>query len=129
MMTEVFTGPPIITNPPTNQLITPSDRATLICTANASGIITYQWQKFSNGSWMDINNSNITNYRTEKLKESRQFRCVVSNEAGETTSSVTINVLSEDTHHVCDQAHKINHEGTHYTLSHYCIFLAFCKSY
>ena len=96
-MTQVFTGPPTITNPPTNQVIAHNDRATLICTANGSGIITYQWQKLSNGSWMNIKNNNKTNYRTDKLKESSQFRCVVSNEAGETTSNVNINVISEDT--------------------------------
>jgi len=100
MMTQVFTGPPTITNPSTNQVITPNDRATLICTANGSGIITYQWQKLINGSWMNIKNSNKINYKTGKLKESSQFRCVVCNEAGETTSNVTINVLSKDTYFI-----------------------------
>jgi len=100
-MAQLFTGPPTITNPPTNQVITHNNRVTLMCTANGSGIITYQWQKFSNGSWMNIKNSNKTNYRTNRLKKSSQFRCVVSNEAGEAMSLFTVNVLGKDTYHMC----------------------------
>ena len=94
-MIEVFTGPPTITDPLTDQVIKFNEGTTLNCTANGDGTITYQWQEFSNGSWVNINNSNNEEYTTDILTQSSQFRCVVTNEAGITTSDVTILVLGE----------------------------------
>ena len=71
---------------------------TLNCEASGGGTISYQWQEFRNGSWMDINNSNNAQYGTDRLKELSQFRCVVTNEAGKATSSVTISVLGKLPH-------------------------------
>ena len=98
MMTQVFTGPPTITNPLTDQVIKSNKRITLNCKASGGGTIEYQWLKNSNGLWMDIRTSNSAEYQTDKLTESSQFRCVVSNEAGQDTSTVIISVLSEDVH-------------------------------
>ena len=94
-MIQVFPGPPTITNPLTDQVIEFNEGITLNCAASGDGTITYQWQKFSNGSWVDINNSNNVEYTTDTLTQSSQFRCVVTNEAGMTTSNVTISVLGE----------------------------------
>ena len=94
-MIQVFTGPPTITNPLTDQVIEFNERITLNCAASGDGTITYQWQEFSNGSWMDINNSNNAEYTNDTLTQSSQFRCVVTNEAGMATSNVTISVLGE----------------------------------
>ena len=94
-MTQVFTGPPTITTPLTDQVIRYNERITLYCNASGDGTVSYQWQEFSNGSWMDISNSINPEYTTDRLTESTQFRCVVSNEAGEVTSSATILVLSK----------------------------------
>ena len=95
---QVFTGPPTITTPLTDQVIRYNERITLYCNASGDGTVSYQWQEFSNGSWMDISNSINPEYTTDGLTESTQFRCVVSNEAGETNSSVIISVLGEDSY-------------------------------
>ena len=94
-MTQVFTGPPTITTPLTDQVIRFNERITLILNASGDGTVSYQWQEFSNGSWMDISNSINPEYTTDRLTESTQFRCVVSNEAGQDTSTATILVLSK----------------------------------
>jgi len=117
MITQLFTGPPTITSKNvTNQVIAFGKRTTLICTANVRGIITYQWQKLDNaGLWKNIYNTNKKNYRTDKLKESSQFRCVVSNEVGEAMSFFTVDVLSEDTYHMhccCYYIYDSNHHSS-----------------
>ena len=96
MMTQVFTGPPTITNPLTDQVIRYNERITLNCKASGNGTVSYQWQEFSNGSWMDISDSINPEYTTDTLTESSQFRCVVSNEAGKISSAVTISVLGKN---------------------------------
>ena len=94
-MTQVFTGPPTITTPLTDQVIKSNRRVTLVCTASGGGTIEYQWQKYSNGLWVNISNSNTAVYKTDRLTESNQFRCVVSNEAGQVTSVTMILVLGK----------------------------------
>ena len=46
---------------------------------------------------MNISNNNNVNaeYQTDELSKSSQFRCVVSNEAGEVTSAAMILVLGK----------------------------------
>ena len=99
MMTRVSTGPPTITTHPTSQLTTVSMSVTLNCEGTGRGSITYQWQTRNiNGGrqWSDISNSNNRIHVVRSLQESQQYRCVVSNEAGGTSSNVaTVTVLSE----------------------------------
>ena len=45
---------------------------------------------------MDVADSNNAEYTTDVLTQSSQFRCVVTNEAGMTTSDVAILVLGEN---------------------------------
>ena len=97
-MIQMFTGPPTITNPLIDQVIEFNEIITLNCEASGDGTITYQWQEFSNGLWMDINDSNDAEYTTDRLTQSSQFRCEVTNEAGITTSNVTISVLGKVLH-------------------------------
>ena len=96
MMTQVFTGPPAITHPLTDQVIRYNERITLNCKASGDGTISYQWQEYDNGLWMDISNSTNPEYTTDRLTELSQFRCVVSNEAGGTSSAATISVLGKN---------------------------------
>ena len=94
-MTQVSTGPPNITTHPTSQLTTVSMSVTLNCEGTGRGSITYQWQtrNINGGQWSNISSSN--NLAVSNLQESQQYRCVVSNEAGGTKSSVaTVTVLS-----------------------------------
>ena len=98
MMTQVSTGPPTITTHPTSQLTTVSKSVTLNCEGTGRRSIAYQWQTriISRGQWSDISNSNNRRLVVRNLQESQQYRCVVSNEAGGTSSNVaTITVLSK----------------------------------
>ena len=97
MMTQVSTGPPTITTHPSSQLTTVSISVTLNCEGTGRGSITYQWQtrNIYGGRWSDISNSNNKRVVVRNSQESQQYRCVVSNEAGRTTSTVaTVTVLS-----------------------------------
>ena len=103
MTTQVFTGPPTITTYPTSQLTTVSMSITLNCEGTGRGLITYQWQNknVNGGRWRSISNSNNSRLVVRRLQDSRQYRCVVSNEAGRTPSNQsTITVLSKFCHSV-----------------------------
>ena len=91
-------GPPTITSHPTNQLTNISISVTLQCKGTGRGSITYHWESSNiNGRrWMNISNSNNRILAVGTLEQSRQYRCVVSNEAGRTRSKVaTVTVLGE----------------------------------
>ena len=71
---------------------------TLNCEGTGNGSIRYQWQTkgVNENSWRNIGSSNKRSLAVENLQQSRQYRCVVSNEAGRTRSDVaTIEVLSK----------------------------------
>ena len=98
MMTQVFIGPPTITTHPTSQLTNISMSVTLDCEGTGRGSITYQWEtsNINGGQWMKIDNSNTRTFSITNLEQSQQYRCVASNEAGNTRSDVaTVTVLSE----------------------------------
>ena len=99
MMTQVFTGPPAIKTQLTDKLIIFNTTTTLTCTADGDGIITYQWHKrksVERSPWVMISNNNSGVFVTERLKDSSEFRCTVSNEAGHSRSHATITVLSKE---------------------------------
>ena len=98
MMTVVSTGPPNIITHPSSQLITANMSITLNCMGIGKGTIRYQWEMSNNnrGPWMQIRNNNGRSLVVRNLRQSQQYRCVVSNEAGRTTSNIaTITILSE----------------------------------
>ena len=98
MMTQMSIGPAAIATHPTSQLINISISVTLNCEGTGRGPITYQWEtsNINGGQWMNISNSNVTELAVGTLEQSQQYRCLVSNEAGSTTSNVaTVTVLSE----------------------------------
>ena len=97
-MTQVFTGPPIIITHPTSQLTNVSMSVTLDCEGTGRGSITYHWEtsNINGGQWLIISDSNSRRLVVRNLEQSQQYRCVVSNEAGSTRSSVaTVTVLSK----------------------------------
>ena len=95
-MTQVFTGPPTIITHPTSQLTNVSMSVTLDCEGTGRGSITYHWETNGEGGWVDISNSNSKEYIIKDIKQSQQYRCVVSNEAGTTRSDVaTVTILSK----------------------------------
>jgi len=72
---------------------------TLNCEGTGRGPISYKWQtrNINGRQWSDITNSNNRNLAVRNLKESQQYRCVVSNEAGGGMPSrfATITILSK----------------------------------
>ena len=97
-MTQVSTGLPTIITHPTSQLTNVSMSVALICEGTGRGSITYQWQirNINGGQWSDVNSSNNKRFVVRNLQESQQYRCVVSNEAGGTLSSIaSVTVLSK----------------------------------
>ena len=90
--------PPIITTHPTSQLTTASLNVNLTCEGTGRGSITYHWEtkNINGGQWMNISDSNSKALLVSNFKQSQQYRCVVSNEAGRNTSNAaTITVLSK----------------------------------
>ena len=72
----------------------------LLCEGTGGGSITYQWESsnINGGQWVNVSNGNNKRLIVRNLEQSQQYRCVVSNEAGSTTSNVaTIAVLSKCT--------------------------------
>ena len=98
MMIQVPTGPPTITTHPASQLINFSMSATLNCEGTGRELVTYKWQtrNINGGQWSDISNRDDGRLVVRNLRESQQYRCVVSNKAGATISNnATVTVLSE----------------------------------
>ena len=97
-MTQVFTGPPTITTHPASQLTNVSISVTLYCEGASRGSITYQWETSDiyGEQWMTISNIQNKTLVVGTLEQSKQYRCIVSNEAGSTRSNVaTVTVLSK----------------------------------
>ena len=91
---------PTITIQPASVVITVDTSVTLNCEGTGLGSITYQWQNYNinGGQWMNISNSNTTELVVEKLEQSQQYRCVISDEDGSTTvtsDNATVTVLSK----------------------------------
>ena len=91
----VLTGPPIIMTQPSNQVIAMSMGVTLNCQGAGGGSIAYRWinRRVFGRQWMNIDTETLI---VKTLEHPRQYRCVVSNEAGSTRSNVaTVTILSE----------------------------------
>ena len=121
MMTQVFTGPPTITTHPTSQLTNVSMSVTLDCEGTGRGSVTYQWESSNITEEQWINISTNKELVVMNLEQPKQYRCVVSNEAGTTKSNVaTIMVLSKSfiKQYCCIFNVLINNRNLHST-SHY----------
>ena len=96
MITEVFIGPPTIIVQPVSQLISVGMNVALNCEGTGRGSIMYQWETYRK-QWRAIrSNANGKIFTARNLQESQQYRCVISNEAGETISNnATVIVLSK----------------------------------
>ena len=94
----ILTGPPTIIMHPNDEVIAVNTSVTLNCKGTGKRPITYQWQSkpINRNRWMNVRKSNNQNLVVMNLQQSQQYRCVVSNEAGDTRSNVaTVTVLSE----------------------------------
>ena len=79
-------------------MTTVSANVALNCEGTGRGSITHQWQtrNSSGRQWNDIRSATNTRFVVNSLQESQQYRCILSNEAGETSSNVaTVEVLSK----------------------------------
>ena len=91
---------------PTNQTKHVGEKATFSVTATVTdnGTLTYQWQKNTDGTWVDINAATEASYTTENLTKTdsgTQYRCVVTNTLDGTTAvttsqgaSLTVNAIA-----------------------------------
>ena len=99
MMTQVSTGPPVITDHPTGGDVPMGRSITLMCRASGLGTQVYSWERKSSGSsWTTVSNDNPTSYTTDTTLTIAKYmyRCRVSNEAGSVMSSrATVNVYGE----------------------------------
>ena len=95
----IIAGPPIITTHPSSQLVTSNMIVILHCNANGKGLITFKWENtnINRGQWMTISKSDSRKLVVKNLEQSEQkFRCVASNDAGQTRSNVAnIMILSK----------------------------------
>ena len=99
-MTQVFTGPPIITHHPIHESnVIMGTNVTLTCTASSLGILEYSWEELSSDSgWTIVSNDNTTSYTTDTTLAIGWYiyRCRVSNKAGSVVSNiVAVNVYGE----------------------------------
>ena len=93
---------PTITTQPENKTVSVGETATFTMTANGEPAPSYQWQmsKDSGSGWEDISGATGGSYTTEAATMSMngwQYRCVVTNIAGNATSNVatlTVNKLT-----------------------------------
>lgn len=84
-------GPPTIKTHPVTQLSTVGMTITLNCKGTGRGSITYYWEEREQGDrWRMITDSGNTTLTIRNIQKSHQFRCIISNEAGNTTSRPAI---------------------------------------
>ena len=59
---------------------------------NWKELITFKWESSNiyGGQWMTISNSDSRKLVVKNFKQSEQFRCVVSNDAGQARSNTAI---------------------------------------
>lgn len=93
-----ITLPPLITQQPTNQTVTPGESATFSVAAIGNPAPTYQWERKVNGgaSWNDLTDdatyrgtttAMLTVTNTIQAMNGDAFRCLVSNIHGSVTSA------------------------------------------
>jgi len=101
--TLTVNSPPAITSQPTNVTVTLGQTATFSVVANGTGPLTYQWQKFIGGIWVNVSTSNTSSFTgattatfaitSPVASDAGTYWVVVSNVAGTVNSnSVTLTV-------------------------------------
>jgi hypothetical protein len=92
---------PTITSEPSDATVIVGNTATYTVVANASdsGVLTYQWQKSTDGgsNWSDIGSATSANYTTGTLvlgDNTSKYRCVVKNSKNATTATITSNIAT-----------------------------------
>jgi hypothetical protein len=103
-MTDCPDTTPTITQQPSNQTVPADGTANFTITATGSGTLTYQWQKnssnLSNGGHYSGCTTTTLTISTADTNDEADYRCIVSNEAGSTTSnqaSLTVTTCSTPT--------------------------------
>ena len=89
----VVSLPPSIIIHPMGERILKGSNYTLMCSASGSGILTYSWERSSNGSsWTIVSDDNTTSYTTDTSLAIGQYmyRCNVSNDGGSVVSNIAI---------------------------------------
>lgn len=88
------TNPPIINTPPQDTTTHVGGNVTFFCGADGSGILSYQWQRWkTDPDGFDIvgdNSNTLTLANVSNDDHGAAFRCVVSNDFGQVTSSPAV---------------------------------------
>ncbi len=92
--------PPTITQHPSDQTVALGDTAQFTVAATGQGTLTYQWQKngsnLSDGGHYSGVTTTILTISHAGISDAASYRCVVSNEAGDTPSnSATLTVTGQ----------------------------------
>ena len=115
---------PIITKQPESQTV--AENATAKFTVEATGgNLSYQWQQSTdNGhNWTDINGVNSDTYTTEAATtdmNGRQYRCIVSNNAGSVTSEPATLTVNQHEHEWGEPAWTWSEDGKTATATFTC---------
>jgi len=88
--TVISLTPPLIVNQPVSDTVCEGTNASFSITATGMGIITYQWQVYSGGSWADVSGAPYSGETTNTLSITNvplsingyQYRCIVRNNGG-----------------------------------------------
>ena len=87
---------PVISTQPSNSSVTVGNNATFKVVTSSSDGVTYQWQyrSSSSGTWSNAsdtgNTTNTLTVSTTMSKSGYQFRCILTDAAGNTTTSNTV---------------------------------------
>jgi Subtilase family/Ig-like domain CHU_C associated/FG-GAP repeat len=95
----IFVPPPTITTQPVSQTVTAGQNPQFTVAASGMAPLTYQWQVLANGVWSNLSNGSLySGVTTTTLTvigaaaglNGTQYRCVVTNGGGPTTSSAAV---------------------------------------
>ena len=104
----ISTGPPTIVMHPADHVIIAGETITLDCKGIGIGPIIYEWQRkyLGQSQWKSVGRRTTDQISVliPNIRQSEQYRCIVSNKAGSTRSDVaTITIMGKLFYqHQCD---------------------------
>jgi glucose/arabinose dehydrogenase len=96
-----FTGSqaPQITQQPQDRTVTVGQSATFAVVATGTAPLTYQWQRFVNGNWSNVDGATASSFTLNNAQPSdsgAQFRVLVTNSFGSATSNTATLTVTQN---------------------------------